>query len=102
MDALVSLPGQTPSTRRVAPAPETRTLARETQGAKFSCDQLVVSQSLDGLEVEGCPVSLSSLDRKFAGEARADETGGYDEGHQGFREISNSFVCHATSSWFGS
>ena len=60
---MASLRSQTPSTRRIAPVPETRTFG-EPQCAKFPCDQRVVSETLDRVEGEGRPVLLSFADSK--------------------------------------
>src|SRR5512144_972050 len=68
----------------------------EAQGAKFSGDQLIIDQSLDRLQREGCPVVLSLFDGKLSSEARcADETGGDGEGRERFREFASNLVGHA-------
>src|SRR4029077_8798311 len=50
----------------------------ETHVAKFLCDHRVVSQLLDRVKGEGCPVSLSFVDGKFGGETQGTYESGSD------------------------
>jgi len=101
MFALVSLLGQTPSTRRVAPAPETFTPAKPKSRNFCAISGLSTNRSID-LRARMARYRFSLVDRKFAREARTAESGGDGKSRNGFQQNANSLVAHLrTSSRFG-